>query len=99
MSPPIIGRPVPDEVWESIRAEFALPALEQVRRRLAELMEDPAPAMRQLVRIIDEGHLLPGFPVHPRRARCRTTWHRDTAADNAAWVLAQTTVPIGWGKG
>jgi hypothetical protein len=50
MPPPIIGRPVPDEVWESVRAEFALPALEQVRRRLAELIEDPAPVMRQLVR-------------------------------------------------
>ncbi|MET3165265.1 UNVERIFIED_ORG: hypothetical protein ABIB19_003699 [Arthrobacter sp. UYEF10] len=50
MAPPIIGRPVPDEVWESVRAEFALPSLEQVRRRLAELMEDPEPVMWQLVR-------------------------------------------------
>ena len=48
----IIRRPVPDEVWESVRAEFALPTLEQVRRRLAELMEDPAPVMRELVRVL-----------------------------------------------
>jgi hypothetical protein len=48
MPPPIIGRPVPDEVWEAVRAEFALPTVEQVRRRLAELMEDPAPVTRQL---------------------------------------------------
>lgn len=47
----IIGRPVSDQVWESIRAEFTLPTLEQVRRRLAELMEEePDPVMRQLVR-------------------------------------------------
>lgn len=38
MSSPITGRPVSEEVWESIRAEFTLPSLEQVRRRLAELL-------------------------------------------------------------
>jgi hypothetical protein len=52
-----MGRPVSDEVWESIRTEFALPTLEQVRRRLAELMEDPAPVMRQLVRVFLSGLL------------------------------------------
>lgn len=62
----IIGRPVSDEVWESIRAEFALPTHEQVRRRLAELMEDPAPVMRQLVRVfIGEGTYCPGFQFVP----------------------------------
>lgn len=66
MIPAIIGRPVPDEVWESLRAEFALPTLEQVRRRLAELMEDPAPVLRQLVRVfIDEGTYCPGFQFLP----------------------------------
>ena len=66
MPPPIIGRPVPEEVWESIRAEFALPTLEQVRRRLAELMEDPAPVMSQLIRIfIGEGTYCPGFQFLP----------------------------------
>ena len=59
MPPSIIRRPVPDEVWESVRAEFALPTLEQVRRRLAELMEDPAPVMRQLVRVFLSGQLHP----------------------------------------
>lgn len=29
MPSPITGSPVPDEVWESVWAEFALPALEQ----------------------------------------------------------------------
>lgn len=61
MAPPTIGRPVPDEVWESIRTEFALPTRKQVRRRLAELMEDPAPVMHQLVRVIIEGTYCPGF--------------------------------------
>ena len=66
MPSPIIGRPVPEEVWESVRTEFALPTLEQVRRRLAELMEDPAPVMRQLIRIfIGEGTYCPGFQFLP----------------------------------
>jgi hypothetical protein len=66
MPPPIMGRPVSDEVWESVRAEFALPTLEQVRRRLAELMEDPAPVMRQLVRVfLGEGTYCPGFQFLP----------------------------------
>lgn len=67
MPPLILGRPVPDEVWESVRAEFTLPTLEQVRRRLAELMEDPAPVMRQLVRVFlsDEGTYCPGFQFLP----------------------------------
>ena len=62
MPSPIIGRPVPDEVWESVRAEFALPTVEQVRRRLAELMEDPAPVMRQLVRVFLSGLVGLGTP-------------------------------------
>ena len=72
MPSPIIGQPVPDQVWESIRVEFTLPSLEQVRRRLAELMEDPDPVMRQLIRIfIGEGtycpsfQFLPGGQIHP----------------------------------
>jgi hypothetical protein len=66
MASPIIGRPVSDEVWESVRTEFALPTLEQVQRRLAELMEDPAPVMRQLVRIfIGVGTYCPGFQFLP----------------------------------
>lgn len=66
MHQPIIGRPVPDEVWESVRAEFALPSQEQVRHRLAELMEDPAPVMRQLVRVfLGEGTYCPGFQFLP----------------------------------
>jgi hypothetical protein len=65
MPPPIIGRPVSEEVWDSVRTEFALPTLEQVRRRLAELMEDPAPVMRQLVRVIGEGTYCPGFQFLP----------------------------------
>jgi hypothetical protein len=47
---------------DGIRAEFTLPALAQVRRRLSELMEDPEPVMRQLVRVfIGEGTFCPGF--------------------------------------
>lgn len=88
MPSPIVGRPVPDELWKAVRAELALPALEQVRRRLAELVEDPTPVMRQLVRVfIDEGTYCQGFQFlianlrcttgFPYRARWRSTWHRD----------------------
>jgi hypothetical protein len=66
MPSPIIGRPVSEEVWDSVRAEFALPTVEQVRRWLAEIMEDPAPVMRQLVRVfMDEGTYCPGFQFLP----------------------------------
>jgi hypothetical protein len=43
-------QPISDQTWEAIRAEFTLPSLGQVRRRLTELMEDPEPVMQQLVR-------------------------------------------------
>jgi hypothetical protein len=45
------GQPINDQTWAGIRAEFTLPALQQVRRRLSELMEDPEQIMRQLVRV------------------------------------------------
>ena len=59
--------PISDQIWEGIRAEFTLPALAQVHRRLSELMEDPEPVMQQLVRVIDDGTFCPGVPVPPRR--------------------------------
>ena len=53
-------------VWAAIEAEFTLPALEQVRGRLAGLTADPEPAMRQLVRVfLDEGTYCPGFQFRP----------------------------------
>ncbi|MCI9869454.1 hypothetical protein [Arthrobacter humicola] len=55
-------QPINDQTWAGIRAEFTLPALEQVRRRLAELMDDPDPVVQQLVRVfIDDGTFCPGF--------------------------------------
>ncbi|MFM9432222.1 hypothetical protein [Arthrobacter sp. MP_2.3] len=58
--------PITDQTWEEIRAEFSLPTLQQVRRRLSELMEDPEPVMRQLVRVfIDDGTYCPGFQFLP----------------------------------
>jgi hypothetical protein len=60
------SQPVSDQTWEGIRAEFTLPALGQVRRRLAELMEDPEPVMQQLVRVfIGDGAFCPGFQFLP----------------------------------
>lgn len=51
-----------DEVWAGIRAEFTLPSLEQVRGRLAELMADPQPVMRRLVRVfLGDDTYCPGF--------------------------------------
>jgi hypothetical protein len=62
MPPPATRQLISDETWEGIRAEFALPSLAQVRRRLAELMVDPEPVMQQLVRVfIDDGTFCPGF--------------------------------------
>ena len=60
------AHPNPAQAWDNIRAEFTLPALDQVRRRLSELMEDPEPIMRQLVRVfIGEGTYCPGFQFLP----------------------------------
>jgi len=65
--PPSVSRgPISNQTWEAIRAEFTLPALEQVHRRLAELMDDPEPVMQQLVRVfIDDGTFCPGFQFLP----------------------------------
>lgn len=53
---------VPDQLWDWIRAEFGLPDLARVRRRLSGMMEDPEPVMQQLVRVfIDDGTFCPGF--------------------------------------
>jgi hypothetical protein len=62
-----LGRePISDQTWEAIRAEFTLPSLGQVRRRLSELMEDPEPVMQQIIRVfIDEGTFCPGFQFLP----------------------------------
>jgi hypothetical protein len=60
------GPPITDQTWAGIRAEFTLPTLELVRRRLSELMEDPEPVVRQLVRVfIDDGTYCPGFQFLP----------------------------------
>lgn len=55
--------PIPDELWDRIRDEFGLPALEQVRQRLATRYPNPEPVMRQLFRVFlsDQGTYCPGF--------------------------------------
>jgi hypothetical protein len=53
------GQPIGDQTWAGIRTEFTLPTLQQVRRRLSELMEDPEPVMQQLVRVFLSGQLHP----------------------------------------
>ena len=63
---PANRQPISDQTWEGIRKEFTLPPLEQVHRRLSELMEDPEPVMQQLVRVfIDDGTFCPGFQFLP----------------------------------
>jgi hypothetical protein len=53
---------IDDSVWERIEAEFTLPSLEQVRRRLEELTADPEPVMRRLARVfVGDGTFCPGF--------------------------------------
>lgn len=49
------SKPVSDQIWEAIKAEFALPSLGQVSSRMSELMEDPEPVMQQLVRVFLSG--------------------------------------------
>ena len=54
--------PIPEQLWERIRDEFGLPALEQVRERISVMREDPEPVMQQLVRVfLDGGTYCPGF--------------------------------------
>ncbi|MFJ6359243.1 hypothetical protein [Pseudarthrobacter oxydans] len=58
--------PIPPQLWDTIRDEFGLPALSQVRERLEAGSPDPEPVLRQLVRVfIDEGTFCPGFQFLP----------------------------------
>lgn len=58
--------PIPDELWDRIRDEFGLPALEQVRERLATRFPNPEPVIRQLFRVfIDQETFCPGFQFQP----------------------------------
>lgn len=58
----LYGSPIPPQLWDTIRNEFGLPALSQVRERLEASSPDPEPVLRQLVRVfIDEGTFCPGF--------------------------------------
>jgi hypothetical protein len=79
-------QPISHQTWAAIRTEFTLPTLAQVRRRLSELMEDPEPVMRQLVRVFLSGLLR-------RNSRQldinRQRWHFGRAAA-ARDVSAQT---------
>ena len=62
----MIHQTISDQTWAGIRTEFTLPTLAQVRRRLIELVEDPEPIMRELVRVfIDDGTFCPGFQFFP----------------------------------
>jgi hypothetical protein len=58
--------PIPSRLWDTIRNEFGLPTLAQVRERLEAGYPDTEPALRQLVRVfIDEGTFCPGFQFLP----------------------------------
>ncbi|MFF1831132.1 hypothetical protein [Paenarthrobacter sp. NPDC058040] len=54
--------PTLDHIWEQVRTEFTLPALDQVRERLSTIHEDPGPVLEQVIRVfIDGGTFCPGF--------------------------------------
>jgi len=58
--------PISPQLWDAIRDEFGLPALDQVRERLEAGSTDPERALRQLARVfIDEGTFCPGFQFQP----------------------------------
>ena len=58
--------PIPPQLWDKIRDEFGLPALEQVRERLATRFPNPEPVIRQLFRVfIDQETYCPGFQLQP----------------------------------
>jgi hypothetical protein len=58
--------PIPLRLWDTIRDEFGLPALSQVRERLEAGSPEPEPVLRQLVRVfIDDGTFCPGFQFQP----------------------------------
>jgi hypothetical protein len=57
---------VGDEVWDRIRSDYGLPALDEVTARLESLHSDPDPVLRRLVRVfIADGTYCPGFQFHP----------------------------------
>ena len=58
--------PIPSQLWDTIRDEFGLPTLDQVRERLDTRFPDSEPVLRQLVRVFtDEGTFCPGFQFQP----------------------------------
>ena len=62
----MVPQTISTQTWTEVRAEFTLPSLDQVHRRLSILMEDPEPVMRQLVPVfIDDGTYCPGFQFLP----------------------------------
>lgn len=57
---------IPPQLWDTIRNEFGLPSLSQVRERLEVGSPDPEPVLRQLVRVfIDGGTFCPGLQFQP----------------------------------
>lgn len=85
-------RPISDQTWAGIRTEFTLPALAQVHRRLSELMEDPEPVMRQLVRVFLSGlmrvDVCPCSEEESPRPACRITQDRplSLSMNSSAWA-------------
>jgi hypothetical protein len=58
--------PIPPQLWDTIRDEFGLPTLGQVRERLEANSPDPEAVLRQLVRVfIVDGTFCPGFQLQP----------------------------------
>ena len=85
-------QPISDQTWAGIRAEFTLPTLAQVRRRLSELMEDAEPVTQQLVRVFLSGlmrvDVCPCSEEESPRPACRITQDRplSLSMNSSAWA-------------
>lgn len=62
---PLDWPPVPDRVWDEIRAEFGLFTVDQFEMHFETLFDDPEPFLQQAVRVfVGDETFFPGFQMH-----------------------------------